>query len=593
MLWIEKSYNLTDEQNKLIEKISKSKGLDRFVATLLCSRTKFDENEIEYFLADKFKPLSPKGLKDMDKAVEVIISHMRKNNKILNSSDFDFDGVSAAAALNYTFIALGYKNYKYYIPDKQKEVYGLSCDIVERAHRDNVKLIITTDNGIAAFSAIDRARELGIEVIVTDHHEIQTRPEIITVDGKEIKQTKYVDAVAIVNPHREDDTYRYNNLSGGMIAYKLSQALIMSASKESQKYFIESGIREKVISIAALSAIADVMEILGENRALVKEALKYLAQGSVPAVKLFVDEPTVTSLTYSVIPVLNSRGRLDQMRASLDLLLEEDPEKLTKLKVEFDEFNQKRKDLEAHGIEEAIKIISSYKEIPKVIIEVLPDTVPPTVLGLVAGKVKDRMGLHRPVILFSQTANGDYKGSGRSIEEYDMFNSIAPFLSVLSRGGGHPMACGLGADNIEQIEKFRGLVLDNCTLTEEDITPKLYIDKYISINDDLEKLYNDLKVLEPFANGNREPVLAMKNIYLDYEYKTYKKGESTGEFAKFIISDDADENTMEGVCWNENIYLRDGQKVFDVVNADIIADLEMNSYTKKVQLKIKNIKFRD
>lgn len=587
MLWLEKERTYTPEQQLIIDSVAEKYGLDLFVAGLISERVNFDLNEVDFYLSDTFKPVSPKMLKDMDKAVEIIFEHMKKGNRILQSTDFDMDGTCSGYILINTFKAIGYDKFECYMPHRQKESYGLSTKIVEMAHEKGVKLIITTDNGIAAFEAIDRANELGIDVVVTDHHEVQQED---LGDGK--IEYKMPNAKAVVNPHREDCEYPYKMLSGGGVAYKLSQALIMGCSKEIQKRFLTEGYKEKVIAGAAISAVADVMKITGENRALVKEAFKYIDAGVIPAIKAINPNPiSIFALSFIISPRLSSQGRLNDMNESLKFLLEEDPNEIARRLEVIESYNNKRIEEEHKGIEMALDIISKYETMPDIIIEYL-EGIAPTVLGLVAGKIKERV--YRPVIFFSQTPDGDYKGSGRSIDEYDMFGNIAPFLSPENGivGGGHPAACGLkiigGLDKMDNLRKY---LLDKCTLSDYDKTPKVYVDKFISLDDDLDKLYDSLKVMEPFGTGNTAPKFAIKDALLDIEYKVTKKGK---EYASFIISEGKDsDNYINGVCWDQSVYLKNGEKIFDVELADIIVELDRNSYNKKIQLVIKSILYKN
>lgn len=580
MIWVERESKYTDEQISVIKQISEKYSTDEFISSLIAERNNYDLKEVEYFLSDTFKPVSPFGLKNMDKAVELVYSHMNKNHMIMVNSDFDADGLHAAYGAKNIFDAFGYKNYYINIPHRQKESYGLSVYIVEKANAMGVKLIITADNGISAFDAIDRANELGIDVLVTDHHEV-----IMTLEG----EVKLPNAKVIVNPHLLDCPYPYKMLSGGGVIYKLGQALIMSAPSEIKKRFLNEGYKERVICAAALSAIADVMKITGENRALVKEAFKYLDQGAIPAVNMFMPKASVYGVSFTYSPRLSSVARLSDMNKSFEFLCEEDPEKLLILKEEIEAFNDKRKEMQEQGLKIVQEKLSTYESMPKVIIEIV-DGLPETLIGLIAGKVKEEYGV--PTVIFSKTNKGDYKGSGRSIDIYDMFGEISPFLKPENgvQGGGHPMACGLRAETPEAILNLRKFLLDKCTLTDDDLIPRVRIDKYLTIRDDLEKIHNSVKLLAPFGVGNPSPTFAFKDIYLDVEYKKYKDG----EFAKFIISDGEDDDfTVDGICWNESVYLKGGKKVFDIAKADIIADIEINNYTKKPQLSIKSIVYKD
>lgn len=583
MLWLEKEKNFSDKELEIINFVEKEYGTDHFIASLIAERNNFDLDEINYFLADTFKPISPFGMKDMKKAVEIIYNHMSLGNSILGVVDFDFDGCNSGYCMTNLFKAFDYKNFECYMPHRQKESYGLSVKIVEMANEKGVKLIITADNGIAAFDAINRANELGIDVVVTDHHEVQTK----VGENGEIEYNLPA-AKAIVNPHQHDCEYKYKMLSGGAVVYKLSQAMIMCAPKEVKERFLNYGYKEKIISSAALSAIGDVMKILGENRSLVKQALIYLNENAIPSVSAIMDKPSVTGVSFNLAPHLSSVGRISDMNKSLNFMLEEDADKIQELLIEIKEYNELRKAEQDLGLQKALELVSAYDEIPDVIVDVLPG-VAPTVLGLIAGKIKERF--NRPVILFSKTHDDSFKGSGRSIECYNLFGEVEPLLDVIDglNGGGHPAACGLSARDITVIDKLREELLSRCELSEYDKTPKMYIDKYLSVRDNFEKLYKDLSLLEPYGVGNPAPVFAIKSVWLDFEYKKMKNG----EFAVISITDNLDEDFyVDGICWDESVFLKDGKKIFDVVQADIIVGIDINSYTKKIQLNVKSIKYK-
>lgn len=571
MLWVEKQHTYTDTEHTVINTIIEKYKLNPFIAGLVAERNEFSLEKIDYFLSDTFKPISPMTLKDMKEATDIIMHHMSLGHKIRVESDFDCDGLFSTYILKQTFDALNYPQFDYHIPHREKDGYGLSIKAVEKAFEDGVKLIITVDNGISAVDAVARANELGIEVVVTDHH---TPPDVLPP------------AVAIVNPHQKDCPYTQKMLSGGMVAYKLSQALIMHTTKELRAHFVQNGYKEKVISAAAMSAIADVMDILGENRAIVKEGFKYLGQGAIPSVQAIMPTPSIYGVSFVVAPRFNSMGRLDDMSKSLDYLLETNPIEILNKKEVLEKYNDMRRDEEKQALARVMEKISTYNTLPPIIIEIAEDTHE-SVVGLVAGRVKE--ALYRPTIIFSKTINGEYKGSGRSIEEYNMIAEISPYLDLLSGGGGHPMACGLKAENLEQIEAFRNALLNACTLTETDLEPKIKIDQVISIDDDLLHLYHSSKRLEPFAVGNPAPLFAMKNVYLAFDYKTYKNG----EFAKITISDEVDSlYTIDAICWDSNIFLNNGIKSTVATLADICFNIGMNDYTKHIQLTIKAIHFK-
>ena len=570
MQWLEKCRTYTQVQNDIIDKVATKYKANRFISSIICERNDFDLDKISFFLATDFKPLPPSGLKDMDKATDIILDAMSKNQKIRVESDFDCDGLFSTYILIQLFDALEYKNFSYHIPHREKDGYGLSVKAVNKAYEDGVSLIITVDNGIAAFEAVDRANELGIGVIVTDHH---------------TPFEQLPNSLCIVNPHQKDCTYPQKMLSGGMVAYKLVQSLINRSSREAKLRFMRQGYNKRIISAAALSAIADVMDILGENRSIVKEGFKYLKEGAIPAVAAIMPEPSVYRVSFGVAPRFNSMGRLHDMTFSLDYLLETNPAEIEILKEQLEDCNNKRKDMQLLAHSTIRDRVLSYEQMPKIIIEV-SDDMHESLAGLVAGKLKEEF--YRPVIIFAKTSSGTYKASGRSIPEYNIIKEVTPFFPLISGGGGHAMACGLKADTLDQIEAFKEALISACTLTEDQLTPKLTVDKFLSFNDDFESIYYSSKLLEPFGTGNPELIYAMRNVRLVTTVRSYKRG----EYAKIKIYENATNTKyIIATCWDENVFKINNENPPMITMADICFTMDYSSFSKTIEFTIKSINY--
>ena len=451
---VKKAYN--DAEIAVIKETSVAYGLNDFIAAIICERNGFNPKEIDEYISGTNRPKNFVGIKDIEKAVTLIAEAMAKDEKIRIVGDYDVDGVTSTYVLLTVFEALGYKQISHYLPLREKDGYGLNKDIVENAYKDGVKLLITVDNGISAHEATSHAKSLGMTMIVTDHHELPiTLPE----------------ADAIINPHQSDCAYPYKTLAGVGIAYKLGQALISYFKAKPTPNLIG-----RIQALVALGTVCDVAPLIGENRHMVKTGLIALNKGAIPAASTISSKISVGTLGFQIGPRLNACGRLENAETALKFLQCEDFNELYPFKARLDSLNKERQDEEMDSLQRIFTKLEKYPEIPDIIIEI-DEQAHESVVGLVAGKVKEKY--YRPTVVFAKTIHGTYKGSGRSIEEYDMFQSFKPHLDLIDGGGGHPMACGLKASTLEQIEAFKKAVNLDSKLTEYDKTPKIYVDKCI------------------------------------------------------------------------------------------------------------------
>jgi len=532
---IKKAY--TDKEMAIIKDTSLAYGLYDFIASIICERNHFDLKEIEEYISGTTRPKNFVGMKDIEKAVSLIADAMSKEEKIRIVGDYDVDGVTSTYVLLTVFEALGYKHISHYLPLREKDGYGLNKDIVENAHQEGVKLLITVDNGISAHEATQHAKSLGMIMIVTDHHELpMTLPE----------------ADAIINPHQPDCNYPYKTLAGVGIAYKLGQALMSHFKARPTPSLIG-----RIQSLVALGTVCDVAPLIGENRHMVKTGLVALNKGAIPSASVISPKISVGTLGFQIGPRLNACGRLENAETALRFLQCEDYNELYPFKMRLDSLNKERQDEEMDSVHRILSKLEKYSEIPDIIIEV-DETAHESVVGLVAGKVKEKY--YRPTVVFAKTIHGTYKGSGRSIEEYDMFQSFKPYLDLLDGGGGHPMACGLKASNLEQIEAFKKAVNAASKLNEHDKTPKVYVDKciYNAYEYDFDALEKQLKLFLPTGAGNTAPTLLIKDACLKISTKyakTYRISEVIAEFgAKSIAS----------TLWNDDTIPEEGEFVADI-----------------------------
>lgn len=527
----------TQEETALIQKVSREYSLYDFIAAIICERNQFNEQEIEEYIKGTKKPKNFVGIKDIHKAVELIAHAMSKNEKIRIVGDYDVDGVTSTYVLLSVFEALGYKPISHYLPLREKDGYGLNKDIVENAYKDGVNLLITVDNGISAHEATSYAKSLGMTMIVTDHHELPlTLPE----------------ADAIINPHQPDCVYPYKTLAGVGIAYKLGQALMSHFKLKPSPRIIA-----RIQSLVALGTICDVAPLIGENRHMVKTGLVALNKGALPAATVISSKISVGTLGFQIGPRLNACGRLESAETALNFLQCEDINELYPFKQRLDSLNKERQDEEMDSLARVFDKVDRYPSLPDIIIEV-DEQAHESVVGLVAGKIKEKH--YRPTVVFSKTIHGTYKGSGRSIEEYDMFQNFKPYLHLLDGGGGHPMACGLKASTLEQIEAFKAAVNAASTLTDHDKTPKVYVDKciYNAYDYDFDALEKQLALFLPTGAGNSAPILLIKDAILKIKTKyakTYRISEVIAEFGAKSIS---------STLWNDETIPEEGEFVGDI-----------------------------
>lgn len=484
------------------------------MARILRNRDLTDEGQIERFLngtlADCY---SPWLLKDMDKAVEVIDKAIGEQKSIRVIGDYDVDGICSTYILTKGFQILGAK-VDTVIPHRIHDGYGLNDQLIEAAHRDGIGLIVTCDNGIAASEQIALAGALGMQVVVTDHHEVP----FVEEDG--VRKELLPPALAVVDPKQEGCTYPFPGICGGVVAYKLIQAL---AEKKEHKALQNA--LEELLELAAMATVCDVMELKDENRILVKEGLKRMRHSRNPGIQALIEvselQPEKISayhLGFVMGPCLNASGRLDTANRALELL--ESTSKVDAMTAarELKELNDSRKNLTLQGVQEAEKYIQEHGiSRDGVMVIFLPD-VHESLAGIIAGRVREKY--NHPVFILTRGEEG-VKGSGRSIENYHMYNSMTAVKQYFTKYGGHKLAAGLSMRE-EDIEPLRKALNEQCTLTEEDFCPSVHIDVPMPLAYANENLARELERLEPFGVGNPKPLFAQKKLVFLAGYKMGK-----------------------------------------------------------------------
>jgi len=483
------------------ELIMKECGVSAVLARCLANKGLTDIEQIKGYLNPKLDGQhDPFLLADMQKACELIWNKIKEGKSIRIIGDYDVDGVVATYILYRTLLRLGAR-VSYDIPDRVNDGYGINVRIVEAAYNDQIDTILTCDNGIAAIEQIEKAKQYNMTVIVTDHHSL-----VKAEDGSLLLPP----ADAIINPQRPDCGYPFKGLCGAAVAYKLSLALLKNQTDSDTSDFIR-----ELVSFVAIATVCDVMDLVGENRIFVKHGLELLKSTKNRGLLALMDAAGLAGtrlntfhLGYIIGPCLNASGRLDTAKMGLGLLLAEKADEAARLAAELVELNNKRKSMTKKNVEKAVALIegSSIKD-DKILVVYLEDCHE-SIAGIIAGRIREKY--NKPTIIFTD-AHDCIKGSGRSIEQYNMIEELQKHRHLFLKLGGHPMAAGMSLQK-ENIEQLRSLLNGTTSLTEKMLIPKVAIDVHLPIAYVSEALVKELEILEPFGKGNERPLFAEKNL---------------------------------------------------------------------------------
>ncbi len=487
------------------KKIAEQFGIDQVTARIIRNREILGEKAIEEYLHGSLEHLhNPRAMKDIEHAVNILQEKLQKGKKIRILGDYDIDGIQSVYIL-YSALRKCNGQVDYTIPDRIVDGYGINERLVQQAKEDGIDTILTCDNGIAALKEIKLAKELGMTVIITDHHEV---PFEETEKGKKVFQVPIADAV--VNPKQEDCSYPFKGLCGAAVAFKLVQVLYeeMGFPKEEAMTYLEN---------VAFATVGDVMELIGENRILVKEGLKALNQTKnygmrALAIRNQIEFGKIKSYHIGFIlgPCLNASGRLDTAKRALELLLAENEYQATTYAGDLYDLNVSRKEMTEQGILKAKEMVEHTElKRDKVLVIYLPDCHE-SLAGIIAGRIREQY--HRPVFVLTK-GEEEVKGSGRSIENYSMYEEMSKCKELFTKFGGHPMAAGLSLPE-EHVELFRRKLNENTSLTDEDLLGKIVIDVPMPIDYISKQLIEELNLLEPFGKSNEKPVFADKNLHI-------------------------------------------------------------------------------
>lgn len=483
-------------------RIAEKYHISPITARLIRNRHITGDEEIDLYLNGTIADLCDGMLmRDMDRAVEILAEKIREEKKIRVIGDYDIDGVNATYILQEGLAGLG-ADVDTDIPDRIRDGYGLNKMLIDRALDDGIDTIVTCDNGIAAAEEIAYGKEQGLTVVVTDHHEV---PYIETNGDKEYLLPP---ADAVVDPHRPDCGYPFKGLCGAAVAYKLVEALcdVMQRDPEDMDYLMEN---------VAIATVGDVMDLTGENRIFVKQGLEMLKRTHNPGLKALiectgidVERLNTYHIGFVIGPCINASGRLDTAKRALELLNARTRREAVMLAEDLKALNDSRKEMTEKGVEEAVRLIehTDLRE-DKVLVVYLPECHE-SIAGIIAGRLKERY--YRPVFVLTR-AEEEVKGSGRSIESYDMFGQMCRCRELFTKFGGHKLAAGLSLAE-ENVELFRRTINELAELTEEDLMEKVSIDMQLPFPYITEALIGELSLLEPFGKGNPKPLFAERNI---------------------------------------------------------------------------------
>lgn len=479
-------------------------GIDQVTARIIRNRDVIGEKAIEKYLHGSRKDFySPWLLRDMEKAVAILQEKIENRNRIRIIGDYDIDGVMSTYILLESLRGLGC-DVDMMIPNRITDGYGINEHLIEQAWQEGRDTIITCDNGIAAVTQIRKAKDLGMTVIVTDHHEVPF--EDLEGERKEILPP----ADAIVNPKQKACSYPFAGLCGAVVAMKVMEALY-------EKMAPEVDLVDKMLPFAGIATIGDVMDLQDENRILVKEGLQRLHHttnlGLQELIRVNNLEPENISpyhIGFILGPCLNASGRLDTAKRALQLLLADSREEAAVLAGDLKNLNESRKEMTAQGLEKAIEQVESTSMMEDMVLVVFLPECHESLAGIIAGRLRERY--HKPSFVLTRGEEG-VKGSGRSIESYSMYEKLCECKEYLTKFGGHPMAAGLSLEE-ENVERFRRKLNEQSGLTEEDLVEKVTIDVPMPIHYIRKDLVQELSLLEPFGKGNEKPLFAQKNLWI-------------------------------------------------------------------------------
>ena len=486
------------------KQIASEYGIDQVLARIIRNRDICGSKDIDMYLNGNLNDIhNPHSMKDADKFVDIITKKIEEHKPVRIIGDYDIDGICSIYILFCGLKAAG-ADVDYVVPHRINDGYGINEHLIDNAINEGIDTIVTCDNGIAAYNQVRYAKDNGITMIVTDHHDVPF----------EIKDDKKVYIVppadAVINPKQADCDYPFKLLCGAGVAYKLISLLYDRLGLDKKEL-------EDYIEFMAIATVGDIVDLIDENRIVVKYGLKHIAHTKNTGLRALIEEcqldiNNISSyhIGFVIGPCLNASGRLDTARQAIELMLCKDNENAHNMAKELIALNNERKSMTEQETQKAIELVENTGLLKDRVLVIYLKDCHESIAGIIAGRIKERY--YRPTFVITNAEDGA-KGSGRSIEGYNMYEEINKCKNVLTKYGGHPMAAGLSLA-ISDIDIFRKMLNDNAILTDEDLIPKMWIDVPMPVSYANIRLVNQLKLLEPFGKGNEKPVFADRNLYV-------------------------------------------------------------------------------
>ncbi len=486
------------------KQIASEYGIDQVLARIIRNRDICGSKDIDMYLNGNLNDIhNPHSMKDADKFVDIITKKIEEHKPVRIIGDYDIDGICSIYILFCGLKAAG-ADVDYVVPHRINDGYGINEHLIDNAINEGIDTIVTCDNGIAAYNQVRYAKDNGITMIVTDHHDVPFEIK----DDKKVYIVPLADAV--INPKQADCDYPFKLLCGAGVAYKLISLLYDRLGFDKKEL-------EDYIEFMAIATVGDIVDLIDENRIVVKYGLKHIAHTKNTGLRALIEEcqldiNNISSyhIGFVIGPCLNASGRLDTARQAIELMLCKDNEKAHNMAKELIALNNERKSMTEQETQKAIELVENTGLLKDRVLVIYLKDCHESIAGIIAGRIKERY--YRPTFVITNAEDGA-KGSGRSIEGYNMYEEINKCKNVLTKYGGHPMAAGLSLA-ISDIDIFRKMLNDNAILTDEDLIPKMWIDVPMPVSYANIRLVNQLKLLEPFGKGNEKPVFADRNLYV-------------------------------------------------------------------------------
>lgn len=549
-------------------------GVSPVAVRIMRNRGLLDEREMRKYLYGTLDDLyDPRQMKGMETAAGIIEKKLIEGKKIRIIGDYDIDGVCSTYILLKGFHrAAGNGQIDYEIPDRIRDGYGINESIIRQAAEDGIDTLVTCDNGIAALKEISIAKQLGMTVVVTDHHEVP-----VDAYGQILPP-----ADAVVDPKQDGETYPYHEICGAVVAWKLINVIYEDLGIPEHEWM-------ELLEFAVIATVGDVMKLQDENRLIVKYGLKKIGSTKNTGLRMLVEKNNLDinnlsayHIGFVIGPCLNAGGRLKSAKVALRMLLEQDPDRVSGLADELKELNDVRKDMTAKGETEAIEQVERFYMSDKVLVVFLPECHE-SLAGIIAGRLREHF--HKPSFVLTR-GEQSAKGSGRSIEAYHMYQGLCEVSDLLVKFGGHPMAAGLSIEESD-IDEFRRRLNENAKLTEDDFVPQIWIDVPMPFEYVNEKIVDELKGLEPFGQGNEKPLFAQKSLTIR---NVRVLGKNRNVVKMNLVTNTG--HPFDGLLFADGDRFLEEQTGQNTIDMIYYPDVNEYNGTRTLQAIIKNYKFR-